>query len=148
MWLCVRPLGLIFVWIAIQQHVSFISVCGEWNRLWKSESQHFALMMLVVKIHMVRFAVNRLAYFLSVIHHTRRAFMVYRGYCFTLSRGSFFSLHIRFTRVSLKGFVWIYFCSTVIFIKYKMISICRCAILTSKYFDEVWLIIINILTLQ
>jgi len=52
--------------------------------------------------------------------------------------------------VYLKGFVWIYFCSTVIFIKYKMIIIiiCRCAILTSKHFDEVLLIIINILTIQ
>lgn len=36
------------------------------------------------------FAVNRLAYFLSVIYHTRRAFMVYRSYWFYSVKGFIF----------------------------------------------------------
>lgn len=62
------------------------------------------------------FAVNRLAYFLSVIYHTRRALWFTTVIDFTLLRVSFFSLHIRFACVSLRGFIRLYFCSvTVIF---------------------------------
>lgn len=55
------------------------------------------------------FAVNRLAYFLSVIYHTRRAFMVFAVIDFTPLRVSIFSLHMRYTCISERFYKALFF---------------------------------------